>query len=143
MPRRLSAFFRALVCTALCAAALPAFALEPLTVDSEGVIAAGGATAPPPRDAAFRVALVAAVVEPRAAAAARALAATPAPARALEPQAQTCVDVSRTGSLRSARRRSIRGVQSGRCRSPRSRHAGAADLARADFDPRGRRAPSR
>ena len=63
MSRRLSAFFRAGVCAVLCAAALPAFAVEPITVNSEGVIAAGSATDPPPRDAAFRAALVAAVVE--------------------------------------------------------------------------------
>lgn len=59
MSRRLSAIVLAI---ALCAA-WPAHALEPLTVSSEGVVAAGSATETPPRDAAFQAALVAAVFQ--------------------------------------------------------------------------------
>jgi hypothetical protein len=47
---------------ALCAA-WPAHALEPQTVSSEGVIAAGSSTEAPPRDAAFQAALVGAVFQ--------------------------------------------------------------------------------
>ncbi len=63
MPRRLKT---ALLLPALAAwllGALPALALEPITVTSEGVVAATSASDPPPRDAAFRAALVAAVLE--------------------------------------------------------------------------------
>jgi hypothetical protein len=63
MPRRLSTLARFLALAAWLLGAPPAFALEPMTVTSEGVIAAGSATEPPPRDAAFRAALVAAVLE--------------------------------------------------------------------------------
>ena len=63
MPRRLSATLRSVSLAACLLAAAPAFALEPLTVTSEGVVAAGSATEPPPRDAVFRAALVAAVLQ--------------------------------------------------------------------------------
>jgi len=64
MPRRLSArlLLAAALTTALCAA-LPAHALEPLTVTTEGVVAAASGTEAPPRDAAFQAALVAAVMQ--------------------------------------------------------------------------------
>jgi hypothetical protein len=64
MSRRLSErlLTGALVALALCAAR-PALALEPQTVSSEGVVAVGSSTEPPPRDAAFQAALVAAVFQ--------------------------------------------------------------------------------
>jgi hypothetical protein len=103
MSRRLNAAILAVVCALLALAARPAFALEPLSVTSEGVVAAGSAGDPPPRDAAFRAALVAAVLE-----ASRTLL---PPERfasdaerlriLLEPQAQTFVLTYRvTGALR-------------------------------------------
>ncbi len=61
MPRRVTV--RALLCALICTVASHALALEPIIVTSEGVVAAGSASDPPPRDAAFRAALVAAVVE--------------------------------------------------------------------------------
>ena len=94
---------RALLCALICTAAPAAHALEPLTVQSEGVVAVGSATDAPPRDAAFRAALVAAVLEAsrtlippeRFASEAERLRAL------LEPQAQTFVLTYRvTGSLR-------------------------------------------
>ena len=103
MSRRLSFARLALVFAATLVAAWPALALEPITVTSEGVIAAGSATEPPPRDAAFRAALVAAVVEAsrtlippeRFSSEAERLRAQ------LEPQAQTFVLTYRvTGALR-------------------------------------------
>jgi hypothetical protein len=63
MPRRLSVTVRCLALAAWLLAATPAFALEPITVTSEGVIAGGSSSQAPPRDAAFRAALVAAVLE--------------------------------------------------------------------------------
>lgn len=63
MSRRLTRTGLALALAAALLAARPAFALEPLTVTSEGVVAVASATEPAPRDAAFRAALVAAVVE--------------------------------------------------------------------------------
>jgi len=103
MPRRLSSATRSLVFAAALLAAEPASALEPITVTSEGVVAAGSATDPPPRDAAFRAALIAAVVEAsrtlippeRFSSEAERLRAQ------LEPQAQTFVLTYRvTGALR-------------------------------------------
>jgi hypothetical protein len=105
MSRRLSParLARALALAAALLAARSAFALEPLTVTSEGVVAVSSATEAPPRDAAFKAALVAAVVE-----ASRTLI---PPERfpselerlraQLEPQAQTFVLTYRvTGTLR-------------------------------------------
>ena len=72
MPGRVTSAFRALscalivralLCALICTAAPAAHALEPLTVQSEGVVAVGSATDAPPRDAAFRAAVVAAVLE--------------------------------------------------------------------------------
>jgi len=63
MSRRLSAVLRALVGALLLVAAAPAFALEPVAVSSEGIVAASSPAEAPPRDAAFAAALVAAVLE--------------------------------------------------------------------------------
>jgi hypothetical protein len=60
MPRRLSSIAFALV---LLFAPVSARALEPVTVTTEGVVAAGAATEAPPREAAFKAALVSAVLE--------------------------------------------------------------------------------
>jgi hypothetical protein len=63
MPRRLTATARGLALAMGLLAAAPALALEPITVTSEGVVAAGASSEAPPRDAAFSAALVAAVLE--------------------------------------------------------------------------------
>ncbi len=109
MPRGLSPALRSLALAASFLAASPALALEPITVTSEGVVAAGGSTDPPPRDAAFRAALVAAVLE-----AARTLV---PPERfeleaerlrtQLEPQAQTFVLTYRVSGTLQRRRSSL------------------------------------
>lgn len=63
MPRRVSRIAFALGLAALAWVAAPARALEPVTINAEGVVAAGPATEAPPRDAAFKAALVSAVFE--------------------------------------------------------------------------------
>jgi len=63
MSRRLSHWLRGFALAVLALVAAPAHALEPVTVTSEGVIAAGPASETPPLDAAFKEALVTAVLE--------------------------------------------------------------------------------
>ena len=64
MSRRLKSVLAALgVAALLVVATAPARALEPMTVTSEGVVAVGGPSEAPPRDAAFRAALIAAVFQ--------------------------------------------------------------------------------
>ncbi len=63
MPRRLTLCVAALGAAVLLQIPTPALALEPMTVTTEGIVAASGPAEAPPRDAAFRAALVAAVFE--------------------------------------------------------------------------------
>jgi hypothetical protein len=102
----------------------PAFA-RALTVTSEGVVAAGGASDPPPRDLAFRAALVAPCSAPRSCRRSASRARAERLRAQLEPPAQTFVLTYRvTGTLR--RRPRSTGIGMGAAGHGAHRHAGAA-----------------